>query len=128
MPGMAVRVSAKGKRSSTPCGAAQGRRSRPGCCSAPTRMTLAEARAKAREALGALMDGQDPATLAAAKRRRRTRQSGSGEANTFGAVAEDFIRRHADDERAGDDGRRHHPARADPGLGEQPIAEIRRAT
>jgi integrase len=90
MPGMAVRVSGKGKRSfyvvKRRAGQAQ-----------PTwvllgaypKMTLAEARAEAPEALGALMDGQDPATLTEAKRRaERQRQ-----ANTFGAVAEDFATR-----------------------------------
>jgi hypothetical protein len=94
LPGLAVRVSGKGKRSfyavKRRAGAAQ-----------PSWVllghypvtTLAEARAKAREALGALMEGHDPATLAETKRRAREEAERQRRASTFAVVAEDFIAR-----------------------------------
>src|SRR5271167_1901771 len=87
MPGMAVLVSGKGKRSfyavKRRAGAEQ-----------PTWVllgaypvvSLAEARAKAREALAALAEGHDPAERRRESERRR-------EAATFAAVAEDFCSR-----------------------------------
>jgi integrase len=102
MPGMAVRVSGKGKRVfyavRRRAGAAQ-----PTWVSLGTypTMSLADARSRAREALGALMDGQDPAAIAEAKRRAREDAEAKRKAGTFGAVAEDFIKRHAMTKRSG---------------------------
>src|SRR5689334_8684467 len=65
MPSMAVRVSSKGKRSFYAVKRRAGE-TQPTwvLLGAYPVMTLAEARAKAREALGALMDGHDPAVIA----------------------------------------------------------------
>ena len=49
---------------------------------------LAEAGAKAREALGALMEGHDPARVAEAKRRARDKMERQLKESTFAAVAE----------------------------------------
>jgi integrase len=96
MPGLAVRITDKGKRSfyavkrragaSTPTWVLLG--------SYPV-TTLAEARAKAREALTALAAGDDPATLAEAKRKAKEEAERAHKASTFAAVAEEFIKRHA---------------------------------
>src|SRR5262245_46706091 len=94
LPGLAVRVSGKGKRSlyavKRRAGAAQ-----------PSWVllghypvtTLAEARAKAREVLGALAEGHNPATLADAKRRAREEGERQRRASVFSVVAEDFVAR-----------------------------------
>jgi integrase len=55
-------------------------------------MSLAEARGKAREALNALMEGHDPATLAVEKRHQREAAERAQRESTFAAVAEEFIR------------------------------------
>src|SRR5262249_6282081 len=52
-------------------------------------MRLAEARQKAREAIGALMEGKDPAGLALAKRRREEEAERQRQANSFAVVAEE---------------------------------------
>jgi integrase len=90
MPGMAVLVSGKGKRSFYAV------KRRAGAAS-PTWVllgaypvvSLAEARGKAREALAALAEGQNPASLAEARREAERERA----AGTFAAVAEDFILR-----------------------------------
>jgi integrase len=90
MPGMVVLVSGKGKRSFYAV------KRRAGAAS-PTWVllgaypvtTLAEARGKAREALAALAEGHDPASLAERRREAERRR----DATTFGAVAEDFSSR-----------------------------------
>jgi integrase len=87
MPGLVVLVSGKGKRSFYAV------KRRLGAVS-PTWVllghypvvSLAEARAKAREALAALAEGHDPAERRAETERRR-------EETSFGAVAEDFASR-----------------------------------
>jgi integrase len=126
MPSMAVRVSSKGKRSFYAVKRRAGE-TQPTwvLLGAYPVMTLAEARAKAREALGALMDGQDPAVIAEAKREARAEAERRRD-GTFGAVAEDFIRRHAMTKRSG-----HMVAgiirrELIPVWGERPIAEITR--
>src|SRR6516164_487199 len=95
LPGFAVRVSGKGKRSfyavKRRAGAAQPSWVLLGHYPV---MTLAEARRRAREALGALIDGEDPASLAEAKRRAREEAERRRQAGTFGAVVEAFIREH----------------------------------
>jgi integrase len=102
MPGLAVRVTDKGKRSFYVVKRRAGQRSPSWVLlGAYPVVTLAEARAKAREALGALMAGDDPAALAAAKRRARTEAEQARRAATFGAVAEEFIKRHAMTKRSG---------------------------
>lgn len=87
LPGLAVRVSGKGKRSfyaiKRRSGDTQPSWIRLG--EYPV-MSLGEARATAREALAALMAGQHPSTLADAKRRRAEMAM----ANTFAAVAERY--------------------------------------
>jgi integrase len=90
MPGMAVLVSGKGKRSFYAV------KRRAGAASPSWVLlghypvvTLAEARGKAREALAALAEGQDPASVAEGRREAERRR----EATTFGAVAEDFCSR-----------------------------------
>jgi integrase len=127
MPGMAVRVSAKGKRVfyavRRRAGAAQ-----PSWISlgAYPVTSLKEARAKAREALGALAEGQDPATLAEAKRRVREEAERRRRAGTFGAVAEDFIREHLPKRRTARSYEALIRRELIPVLGEKPIGEIRR--
>jgi hypothetical protein len=102
IPGMAVRVSGKGKRVfyavRRRAGAAQ-----PTWVALGTypQMTLAEARSGAREALGALIAGEDPAQIAEAKRRANYEAEARRQANSFGAVAEEFIKRHAMIRRSG---------------------------
>jgi integrase len=90
MPGLAVRITDKGKRSfyavrrragvDTPSWVSLG---------AYPVVTLAEARAKAREALGALMEGKDPAVVAEEKRREEARRR----ADLFEVVADEFVAR-----------------------------------
>ena len=58
------------------------------------KLKLAEARAKAREVLGALIEGHDPAALLLAKRRAEEEAERQSEATTFRAVAEQFIALH----------------------------------
>jgi integrase len=94
LPGLAVRVSGKGKRSFYAVKRRLGR-AQPSwvLLGAYPVVTLAEARAKAREAIGALMDGQDPASLAEAARRAKEEAERRRQASTFAAVAEDFAAR-----------------------------------
>jgi integrase len=90
-PGMAVRVSAKGKLSfylvkrrlgdTVPSWVLLGHY---------PPVTLADARKKAGEVLGALNEGQHPKKLAAEKRQAAERQRREAEASTFRAVAENF--------------------------------------
>jgi integrase len=94
LPGMAVRVSGKGRRSFYVVKRRAGQ-AQPSwvLLGAYPVMSLAEARAKAREALGALAEGHDPASLAEAKLRAREEAERARRASTFAAVAEDFIAR-----------------------------------
>jgi integrase len=127
LPGMAVRVSAKGKRSfyAVKRQAGQAQPSWVMLGHYPV-MSLAEARAKAREALSALMEGQDPAALAAAKRRAREEAEAARKENTFAAVAEEFITRHASKLRGGHMTEGIIRRELIPAWGEQPIAAITR--
>jgi len=102
LPGHAVRLSARGKRSFYAV------KRRPGqpqptwvLLGAYPELSLADSRAKAREMLGALAEGLDPETLAVAKRRAKEEVEAARHAFTFGAVAEEFIRRHALAKRSG---------------------------
>jgi integrase len=133
MPGMAVLVSGKGKRSFYAV------KRRAGAAS-PTWVllgaypvtTLAEARAKARETLTALAEGHDPASLAEGRREAERRRR----ATTFGAVAEDFSSRldRGQVPKARGTGPLRDPATLAavirreliPVLGEKPIAEVSR--
>jgi integrase len=89
MPGMAVRISAKGKKTFYAV------RRRMPTDRTPVwhqlgvypRMTLAEARDAAREALNTLERGEHPKAIAEAQRQARAEAA----ANTFAAVAEEFI-------------------------------------
>jgi integrase len=127
MPGLAVRVTDKGKRSFyavkrragwvQPTWALLG---------AYPVTTLAEARAKAREVLGALAAGDDPATLAAAKREAQAEAERRRRESTFRAVAEEFIRRHVVGLRAARMTEGIVRRELIPAWGERPIAEISR--
>lgn len=94
-PGLVVRVSDKGKRSyfavRRRAGAAAPSWIRLG--SYPENLadglSLAAARTKAREALGALMEGKEPAVIAEDKRREAARR----QTDTFDAIAADFAER-----------------------------------
>jgi integrase len=130
MPGMAVLVSGKGKRSFYAV------KRRAGAAS-PTWtllgrypvVTLAEARAKAREALAALAEGHDPAERRREAERRRR-------ATIFAVVAEDFCSRldRGQVPKARGTGPLRDPAALAavirreliPVLGEKPIAEVSR--
>jgi integrase len=129
MPGMAVRVSAKGKRSfyavKRRAGDAQ-----------PTWhllgvypiMGLSEAREAARQALTALMMGQHPKTLAEEKRRASEVAAREAATNTFGAVADAFVRRYLPEMKPSSARSYGAYLRREliPALGGRPIAEIRR--
>ena len=127
IPGMAVRVGCKGKPSFYAV------RRRAGAARVswvllghyPV-MTLAEARRRAREALGALIDGEDPASLAEAKRRAREEAERRRQAGTFGAVVEAFIREHLPKRRTARSYEALIRRELIPVLGEKPIGEIRR--
>ena len=102
LPGHAVRLSARGKRSFY---AVKRRLGQPQptwvLLGAYPELSLADSRAKAREMLGALAEGLDPETLAVAKRRAKEEVEAARHAFRFGAVAEEFIRRHALAKRSG---------------------------
>lgn len=123
LPGLAVRISAKGKLSFY----AVRRRSGDAQPSwvllgAYPLTTLADARSKAREVLGALIAGSSPATLAAAKRHDREER----EAATFGAIAERFIKQHVATRRSARPYEALIRRELIPALGPRPIADIRR--
>jgi len=127
MPNLAVRVTDKGRRSFYTVARRAGD-------SSPTWhllgiypvMTLAEARTAAREALNALLEGKHPKRLAEEKRKAADAAARDAVANTFGAVAEDFIRYYLPTIKSA----RVYEARVRreliPALGTRPIAEIRR--
>ena len=127
MPGMAVRVSALGKRSfyavKRLAGAAQ-----------PTWvllgvypvMTLGEARNTAREALTALMAGQHPKTLAEEKRQAAEAAAREAAGNTFAAVAEMFVRQYLPRIKSAKVYEAYVRRELIPALGARPVAEIRR--
>jgi len=125
LPGFAVRVSGKGKRSFYAVRRRAGQ-AQPSWVLLGTYpvITLAEARTKAREALLALQEGHDPATLAAARRRAREEAERRRVASTFGAVAEDFIRRHAMQQRSGKYSAGYIRRELIPAWGARPIGEI----
>ena len=127
LPGMAVRVSGKGKRSFYAVKRRAGQ-TQPSwvLLGAYPVTTLAEARAKAREALAALIEGEDPASLAEAKRRAREEAERRRRASTFAAVAQDFIRRHAITRRSGKGTARIIRRELVPAWGERAIAEVTR--
>jgi integrase len=127
LPGLAVRVGRKGKRAfyAVKRRAGQAQVSWVMLGHYPV-MTLAEAREKAREALAALIDGEDPASLAEAKRRAREEAERQRRAGTFAAVAEDFIRRHAMTRRSGKETAGLIRRELVPAWGERPIGEITR--
>jgi integrase len=95
MPGMAVRVSAKGKRSfyavKRRAGAAQPSWVLLG--EYPI-MSLSEAREAAREAIIALTHGQHPKTLAEEKRQAAETEAAEAAKSTFAAVAAQFARQY----------------------------------
>ena len=127
MPGLAVRVSAKGKRSFYAVKRRAGQ-------SAPTWvllgvypvMTLGEARAAAREILGALIAGEDPTSHKMAKRRAAEAAARAQEESKFAAVAEDFIKRHVAKLRTAREVEGIIRRELIPTWGERPITEITR--
>jgi integrase len=127
LPGHAVRISGKGKRSFYAVKRRAGE-------TQPTwvllgvypTMTLAVAREAARDALGALMEGHDPATRAEAKRRAREEAEAVRKTSHFSTVAEDFIRRHVATKRSGNMVAGYIRRELIPVWGERPIAEITR--
>jgi integrase len=125
MPGLAVRVTDKGKRSFY---VVKRRAGQPqptwALLGAYPVMKLAEARAAAREALAALAEGDDPATLAEAKRRATEEAERTRRASTFAAVAEEFIKRHVSGLRASRMTEGIIRRELIPAWGERPIAEI----
>jgi integrase len=127
LPGLAVRVGRKGKRAfyAVKRRAGQTQPSWVMLGHYPI-MTLAQAREKAREALAALIDGEDPASLTEAKRRAGEEAERQRRASTFAAVAEDFIRRHAMTKRSGKGTAGIVRHELIPVLGEKPLAEITR--
>ncbi len=90
MPGMAVRITDKGAVSFFAVRRRAGATS-PSWVKLGTYppLTLAEARDNARDALGALLDGKHPRTIAEEKRREEASQ----QAGNFGTVAQDFAQR-----------------------------------
>jgi integrase len=127
MPGMAVRVSGRGKRSfyavKRRAGAQQPTWVMLGVYPA---MSLAAARTAAREALSALEKGEDPAALAAARRRAGEEAEAQRKENAFAAVAEAFIKRHVAQLRAGRMTEGYIRRELIPAWGERPIAAITR--
>jgi hypothetical protein len=129
MPGMAVRVSALGKRSfyavKRRAGEPQPKWVKLGAYPV---MGLSEAREKAREALAALMAGQHPKTLAEEKRLAKVAADREAAGNTFAAVAETFARRYLPEMKPSS--ARSYSAYLQrvliPALGARPVAEIRR--
>jgi integrase len=127
MPNLAVRVTDKGKRSFYVVKRRAGDSSPTwNLLGAYPVMTLAEARTAAREALNALIEGKHPKRLAEEKRKAAEATAREAAANTFGAVAEDFIHEYLPQIRSA----RVYEARVRrefiPALGARPIAEIRR--
>jgi integrase len=127
LPGLAVRVSDKGRRSFYAVKRRAGRQQPSWVLlgSYPV-TTLAEARAKAREALGALMAGDDPATLAEPTRRAKEEDERRLAAGTFAAVAERFVKQHLPRLRSARAGEALIRRELIPTLGSKPIGEIRR--
>jgi integrase len=127
MPGLAIRVSAKGKRTFYAVKRRAGAR-QPTWVSvgAYPVTTLAEARARAREALSALMEGQHPSRLAHAKRVAAEEAERKRAASSFAAVAEDFVKRHAMTKRSGRMVAGTVRRELIPEWGEKPITEITR--
>jgi integrase len=124
---MAVRVSGKGKRSFYAVKRRAGQ-TQPSwvLLGAYPVVTLAEARSKARAALGALMEGRDPANLEEGKRRVQDEAERQRKASTFAVVAENFIRRHAMTKRSGRMVSGIIRRELIPAWGDRPIAEITR--
>jgi len=127
MPGMAVRVSALGKRSfyavKRRAGAAQPTWVLLGAYPV---MTLGQAREAAREALLALEAGQHPKRLAEEKRKAVDAASRAAAAGTFAAVAEAFSRQYLPKIRSAKTYDAYLRRELIPALGTRPIAEIRR--
>jgi integrase len=127
MPGMAVRVSALGKRSfyavKRRAGDTQPTWHLLG--SYPV-MTLGEARAAAREALTALIAGQHPKTRAEEKRQAAEAAAREAAGNTFVAVAEAFMKQYLPRIRSAKVYEAYVRRELIPVLGGRPIAEIKR--
>ena len=127
MPGLAVRVTDKGKRSFVVV------RRLPGAAQ-PTwatigeypLLTLAEAREKARQALGALAGGEHPKAQEAARRRAEQEAARRDRARAFGSIAELFIANHVSRTRTARAVEALIRRELIPALGEMPIGEIRR--
>ena len=127
MPGLAVRISALGKRSfyavkrrkgdTTPTWVLLG---------AYPVMTLGEAREAARQALGTLMAGQNPKSLAETKRRAAEAAAREAETNTFAAVANAFARQYLPRIKSAKLYEAYLRDKLIPALGTRPVAEIKR--
>jgi len=129
MPNLAVRVTDRGRRSfyavKRRAGDAQPTWHQLGVYPV---MSLAEARASAREALAALAAGQHPRGLLEEKRRAREAAEREAAEHTFAAIADSFARSQLPDMRPAS--RRLYDAyirrELIPALGARPITEIRR--
>ncbi|HXP05454.1 MAG TPA: tyrosine-type recombinase/integrase [Stellaceae bacterium] len=127
MPGLAVRVSALGKRSFYAVKRRAGN-------TTPTWvllgvypvMTLGEAREAARQALTALIAGQHPKTLAEEKRRAAEAAARDAEANTFAAVANAFARQYLPRIKSAKLYESYLKRELIPVLGARPVAGVRR--
>ncbi len=127
MPGLAVRVTDRGKRSFYAVRRRAGQ-AQPTwvLLGAYPVVTLAEARARAREALGALGEGKDPAALAEAERRAEAEAERQRVDNTFAALAEKFIKQYLPKLRSARAAEALIRRELIPALGDRPIGEIRR--
>jgi integrase len=128
MPGMAVRVSGKGKNYVRSFYAVKRRAGQPNpswvMLGRYPVMSLAEARAKARETLGALIAGEDLAAVALAKRRAAEEAEQARQATTLAAVAEQYIKRHVAKLRSGAEAIGILHRELIPAWGERQLAEI----
>jgi integrase len=127
MPGLAVRITDKGKKSFVVV------RRLPGAAQ-PTWATLgeypvlslAEAREKARQALGAIVAGEHPREREVVRREAVKEAARSAHPHTLGTIAEKFIAGHLPHLRTASEVERLIRREIIPVLGDRPIGEIRR--
>ena len=120
-PGLRLRVTEKGAKSYALITRLHGRQIRVTLGGHPA-LSLAQAREAAREALRAVDRGEDPRAA-----KRRARQNGQRELDTFAAVADQFVERYAKPKnRSWRETRRILEREVLPHWGTRPIAEIGR--
>jgi integrase len=88
--------------------------------------SLAQAREKAREVLGLLLEGKDPLAVKAERKRAEQAQVQAAQEGTFRAVAERYINQHLGHLRSARSTERIVRDKLIAALGDRPIAEIRR--